>query len=84
MMLAKAKRQMEALGFEVISTGAGCTAWCLVEGNTRILVTDDASHELGETCCFDVEVNGESLISIAVPTRNVLREGRCLLLGAAE
>lgn len=80
-MTKKAKRQMEALGFVEIATGGGCTAWCLESGKTRILVTDDASHELGETCCVDVEVDGESLLSFAAPTRNILREGRSLLFG---
>jgi hypothetical protein len=80
---ADVRRLMEAQGFVEIDTGGGCTAWELAteEGETEILVTDDASHELGESCVVGVYADGEELFSIGVPTECVLREGRHLLAG---
>ena len=78
-MTQAAKDQMEALGFEVVETGGGCTAWRLEDGDLNIDVTDDADHELGTSCCLSVYKDGEPVLQIGVDTESLLREGRNLI-----
>lgn len=45
---------LESLGFQVIGTGGGCTAWAIDHNGLEILVSDDASANLdGEYCSIN-------------------------------
>lgn len=49
------EKQLEALGFQVIGTGGGCTAWSKEHHGFEILISDDASADLnGEYCSIHV------------------------------
>jgi len=49
------EKQLESLGFKVIGTGGGCTAWAKDHHGFEIMISDDASADLsGEYCSIHV------------------------------
>jgi len=48
-------KQLESLGFEIIGTGGGCTAWAKYHHGLEVLISDDASADLdGEHCSINI------------------------------
>ena len=45
-------KQLEDLGFGVIGTGGGCTAWAKEHHGLEILISDDASADLDGDYCY--------------------------------
>ena len=46
------EKQLEALGFEVIGTGGGCTAWAKEHHGLEILISDELSADLDGDDCY--------------------------------
>lgn len=66
-------KALEELGFEVIRTGGGCSAWSKEYNGFEILISDEASSDLsGENCCVHLlDQNGEIFMYVDTAVDNL-------------
>ena len=80
-------KRLENLGFQIIGTGGGCTAWHKDHHGFDLMISDDASADLDDTYCyislfdqngFDVmslEARVDELIEVIGKTFGYTQEG---------